>query len=123
MSHLQRLQGLLDNATAGAIVFSLGSLMMPSEMPLRVQAAFMAAFRELAPMGYSVVARWSEKPPPLDIPENVHLETSWMPQDDLLGERGSALTRAMIPESRSYRPRVLTTRARGSFLVQPLMVI
>ncbi|XP_034230158.1 UDP-glucuronosyltransferase 2B33-like [Thrips palmi] len=84
----QRLQGLLDNATAGAIVFSLGSLMMPSEMPASVQSAFMTAFGEL---GHSVVARWSDKPPTANVPDNVHLETSWMPQDDLLAHANTLL--------------------------------
>ena len=64
----------------GAILFSLGSHIKSSQIPLDVQNILKKAFARLP---YQVVWKW-EGNPPKDLPKNV-ITRHWVPQQDLLG--------------------------------------
>ncbi|KAJ1518987.1 hypothetical protein ONE63_011404 [Megalurothrips usitatus] len=85
----KHLQGMLDNATAGVVVFSLGSSMETSAMPLEVQRALMTAFSEIP---HKVVARWSAgASKSVRVPRNVLVDTAWIPQADILAHPSAQL--------------------------------
>lgn len=78
----QETRSYLDNATHGAVYFSLGTNVLSSGLDKEKIAAITAAFRQLAPV--KILWKWDKDEYP-EMPENVKLK-KWLPQNDVLGE-------------------------------------
>ena len=71
-----------DRADKGFIVFTLGSLVQVSKMPMKMRESFIRVFARLP---QKVIWKW-ESSRPENVSVNV-LMTSWLPQNDLLGTK------------------------------------
>lgn len=78
--HWQDLQKFIDEAEAGVIIFSLGSIINASSMSVKTRTAFVNAF---AVIPQRVI--WKFEEPIEGISSNVFL-SSWIPQRDILGK-------------------------------------
>ena len=85
----QKLKEFADGATAGLILFSLGSVVQNGTLPASVTNTFLNVFSKLKPL--RVIWKWSGGSPPQRIPLHVHLSTDWLPQQDVLGHPNTKL--------------------------------
>lgn len=76
----QDLEKILDGATDGFILFSLGSVITPTTMPPALGRTFTTAFSRLAK--YKIIWKWSGEPL-AGLPSNV-VQIKWVPQIPLL---------------------------------------
>ena len=76
---LQEIDEFVSNAKDGFILFSLGSIVRPHEMPDETRKAFVNVFSRLK---QRVLWKWPH--PMSDAPPNVKL-LKWIPQQDVLG--------------------------------------
>lgn len=79
------LQTFLDNATEGAIYFSLGSTVKSKDLPESKRKIFLDVFKSLP-----VKVLWKFEADLPGKPDNV-LINSWLPQQDILGNNTSGL--------------------------------
>lgn len=75
----QDLQEYLDQSTNGVIIFSMGSLLPSSKMPIAQRDAFLTVFGQLK---QNVIWKFEDNSLP-NIPANVRME-KWIPQSDIL---------------------------------------
>lgn len=71
----------MTGAKDGFILFSLGSIVRPTEMPEETRKAFVNVFAKLK---QRVLWKWPNPMP--DLPPNVKL-LKWVPQQDVLGSQ------------------------------------
>ncbi|XP_041982970.1 UDP-glycosyltransferase UGT5-like [Aricia agestis] len=81
----QNLQQIMDNSRDGVIYFSLGSLLQPQKMPIKMKRDLLNYFSALK---QTVIWKLGENL--TDVPKNVHL-FSWAPQQSILAHPNCVL--------------------------------
>ena len=75
----QDIQTFIDEAQHGVILFTFGSVVKMSSLPLHQRRAFLDVF---ASIPQRVI--WKYEEPIKDLPENIMI-SKWLPQRDILG--------------------------------------
>lgn len=80
----------IDEATHGVILFTLGSAVKGSALPLEKKRAFLEAFSSIKQR-----VLWKFEEPIDDLPENIML-SNWLPQRDILGKKKTWMSRRIL---------------------------
>lgn len=81
--YYQVFENFIESAGShGFLVFAVGSVIRMDEMPSQILGVFKRVFARLP---YRVIWQWKSPTTNVTMPSNVML-SSWLPQQDLLGE-------------------------------------